>query len=88
MTRTKRLQRSFLVLLYSVVGLYAVVACCAGLLLRGAVASMRAIRAFARDNFIQKQDVQLGWILNVMGAPVIQAAGAETGEDDVGTGSG
>lgn len=76
-TRMKRLQRSFLVLLYSVDRLYAVMACCAGLLLRGAVASMRAIRAFARVDFIQKQDVPLGWILNAMGAAVIQAAGAE-----------
>lgn len=30
--------------------------------------------AFAHDNFMQKQDVELGWIRNVMRAAVIQAA--------------
>ncbi len=38
--------------------------------------------AFAHDNFMQKQDVELGWIRNVMRAAGIQAAVAGTGGDD------
>ncbi|MGH8234640.1 MAG: hypothetical protein ACREPU_10680 [Rhodanobacteraceae bacterium] len=34
--------------------------------------------AFAHDNFMQKQDVELGWIRNVMRAAGIQSAGANS----------
>lgn len=38
--------------------------------------------AFAHDNFMQKQDVELGWIRNVMRAAGIRAAAAGTSGDD------
>lgn len=38
--------------------------------------------AFAHDNFMQKQDVELGWIRNVMRAAVIQASARRSRERD------
>ena len=41
--------------------------------------------AFAHDNFMQKQDVELGWIRNVMRAAIIQTTGGRRRDDGLAT---
>jgi hypothetical protein len=50
---------------------------------RRAGLSMTGDAEFAHDNFLQKQDVDLGWIRNVMRAAALQAATGGTREPDL-----
>lgn len=50
---------------------------------RRAGLSMTGDAEFAHDNFLQKQDVDLGWIRNVMRAAALQAAADGTREADL-----
>ncbi len=50
---------------------------------RRAGLSMTGDAEFAHDNFLQKQDVDLGWIRNVMRAAALQAAAAGTRDTDL-----
>lgn len=50
---------------------------------RRAGLSMTGDAEFAHDNFLQKQDVDLGWIRNVMRAAALQAAAGGTRDPDL-----
>ena len=50
---------------------------------RRAGLSMTGDAEFAHDNFLQKQDVDLGWIRNVMRAAALEAASVDTRDADL-----